>query len=253
MSRLNAVIFGAVAVVIVAGTDFAMLAQAKARAGESYGVMDHIDARLGGVMDFMPGSKLAKALPRPPEGWTVREGTPKDSFLVTELPIDPVQLAGMEAMEAKMIEALPDMQMENRLYQNGATAVYFGVSFLPANLKDAKVARVVTQIFSMFDSQASDVPNPLEGDNPIKKLTGPEMGKAALYYTQIDGQIFISALSSAGDEATLDLLAKVNKDALARLVAEDPTIGQATVGDDAEEKSADCVQKGAAKFCSTNN
>ena len=117
----------------------------------------------------------------------------------------------------------------------------------------AKVARVVTQIFSMFDSQATDVLNPVEGDYPLKKMTGPEMGKAVLYYTQIDGQIFISALSNAGDEATLDLMTGVNKEALARLVAEDPTIGQETIGDAAEEKSDGCVQKGAAKFCSANN
>lgn len=253
MSSLNAVIFGAIAVVVVAGTDFAMVTQAKAKAGESYGLMAHIDARLGDMLDFMPGSKLAKALPTPREGWTVRVGTPQDSFLVTGLPIDPAQLAVMEAMEAKMVEAMPSMQMENRLYQNGDTAIYYGVSFLPASVKDAKVARVVTQMFSMFDSQATAVLNPVEGDYPLKKMTGPELGKAVLYYTQIDGQIFISALSNAGDEATLDLMTGVNKEALARLVAEDPTIGQETVGDAAEEKSDGCVQKGAAKFCSANN
>ena len=135
MSSVNAVIFGAIAVVVVAGTDFAMVTQAKAKAGESYGLKAHIDARLGGMLDFMPGSKLAKALPTAPEGWTVRVGTPQDSFLVTGLPIDPAQLAVMEAMEAKMVEAMPSMQMENRLYQNGDTAIYYGVSFLPANVK----------------------------------------------------------------------------------------------------------------------
>jgi hypothetical protein len=254
MSAKNILIFGITAAAIIAGTDFALAMKSKERAGQAYSFADHISARFGGAMDFMPGTKLAKALPKPPEGWTVRVGTNADSFVVMGTPVDPTKLAAMDALEQKMIADIPTMQMENRLYENGDTAIYYGVNFLPANVKDSKVARIVTQTFSMLDVQATGPINPDDGAYAMKKFTAPEMGEAALYYTQIDGQLFISALSNAGDEATLALMAGVNKDALQTLVKEDPTIGQEAVAEEeAPEKSDGCVQKGAAKFCSSTN
>jgi hypothetical protein len=254
MSTRNMLIFGITAAAIIAGTDFALAMKSKDRAGEAYSFTDHISARFGGAMDFMPGSKLAKALPGAPEGWTVRVGTNADSFVVMGQPIDATQLAAMDALEQKMIAAIPTMQMENRLYQNGDTAIYYGVNFLPANVKDSKAAYVVTQMFSMLDAQATGPINPDDGAFALKKFTAPEMGNAALYYTQIDAQLFISALSNAGDDATLALMAGLNKDALKTLVKEDPTIGQEAVAAEEEPEKADgCVQKGAAKFCSSTN
>ncbi len=253
MSARNILIFGITAAAIIAGTDFALAMKSKEKAGEVYSFTDHISARFGDAMDFMPGSKLAKALPTPPQGWTVRVGANADSFLVMGQPVDPTKLAAMDALEQKMIAALPTMQVENRLYQNGETAIYYGVNFLPADVKDSNVARIVTQTFSMLEAQATGPINPDDGAYAMKKFAGPEMGKAALYFAQVDGQIFISALSNAGDEATLALMAGVNKEALQTLITEDPTIGQAAVAEDKPEKSDGCVQKGAAKFCSSTN
>jgi hypothetical protein len=253
MSIRNALIFGVVAAAIIGGTDFALAMKSKERAGETYSFIDHVNARLGGAMDFMPGSKLAKALPEPPEGWTVRVGTNADSFLAMGLPVDPARLAAMDALEQKMIAGVPGMQMENRLYQNGDTVIYYGVNFLPANVKASRSARIVTQTFSMLDAQATGPINPDDGAYALKKFAGPEMGKAALYFTQIDGQLFISALSNAGDEATVALMAGVDKDALQTLIKDDPTIGQAASAEEEPVKAEGCVQKGAAKFCSSTN
>lgn len=89
----------------------------------------------------------------------------------------------------------------------------------------------------------------------MRKLTAPEMGRAALYYGQIEGQVFISALSNATEAETLALMAGVDKGALRLLILNDPTMGQAPLaGAEAEpDKAKGCVQKGAAKFCSTTN
>ncbi len=253
MSSLNAVIFGAIAAIAVAGTDFVMAMQAKAKVGESYGFWQHFDARMGGVMDLMPGTAVAKAMPDAPDGWTVREAVQKDTFVVAGLPDDPVKLAMMEEVEAKMIEALPGMQMANRLYQNGDMAIYFSVNFLPANIKSAKAAYITSQMFAMFDAQASAPLNPDAGMFALRKYSAPDFGTAAVYYTHVEGQLFISALSNAGDEATLSLMSGLDVDALQKMMAQDPTIGQAKLDDDAAEKADGCVQKGAAKFCAASN
>ena len=59
MSILNAAAFGVVAALIVGGADYAIAM--KKHAGQEYGLLDHIEFRMGAVMT---GSGVAKALPR---------------------------------------------------------------------------------------------------------------------------------------------------------------------------------------------
>ena len=145
--------------------------------------------------------------------------------------------------------------MENRLYQKDGTAIYYGITFLPGNAKTGLVSGVMARMFSGMDAKASAPLNPDDQDFAMRKFSAPELGRAAFYYAQIDGQVFISALSNATEAETLALMAGVDKGALRLLVQNDPTIGQVPlVGAGTElEKAKACVQKGAAKFCSATN
>lgn len=248
MSSLNASIFGVIAALAVGGTDYAIAM--KKHQGTHYSLRDHIEFRFNAAMS---GSKLAQALPRAPVGWDMRDGSTKDSFLVMDLPIDSARLGMMEAVESKMLADSPGLQMENRLYQKGDTSIYYDITFLPSTAKSDRAADVMAQMFSSLDRADAAPLNPDDGDFAVRKISTPEMGRAALYFGQIDGQIFISALSNATEAETLALMAGVDKGALRLLVLNDPTIGQAPIAAAEPDKPAACVQKGAAKFCSSTN
>ena len=250
MSILHASFFGVVAALVVGGADYAMTMNKQE--GREYSLLDHIEFRMG---DLMAGSGVAKALPRAPSGWDVRDASPEDSLRITGQPVDPATLAAIVALNDKMIAALPGLQTEDRVYRMGDAEVFLDISFVPSNMKDARAVKVISQMFSMIDGKATDVAMPHEGAVALRKFSGPEYGKATAYYAVPDGQIFISALSTATEEQTLTLLAGIDQGALQTLVMNDPTIGKApdAVAEKEPEKAEACVQKGAAKFCSSNN
>ena len=245
MSILNAAAFGVVAALIVGGADYAIAM--KKHAGQEYGLLDHIEFRMGAVMF---GSGVAKALPPAPTGWDVRDGEPEDSLRIRGRPVGPVMLAEMAKSDGKFA-ALPGYQTENRLYQKGAVEIFLNISFVPADMKGNVQVKGLMQVFSMIYELAQDVPSQTESAFALRKLSGPEYGKVANYIARPDGQIFISALSTATEADTLALLSGIDNGALQTLVINDPTIGQAA--ETVPEKAVACVQKGAAKFCSANN
>ena len=254
MSVLNAAIFGGVAALIVGGTDYAMAM--KKHVGEDYSLLDHIEFRMGAVMT---GSGVAKALPRAPVGWDVQDATPEDSLRIRGRSVNPAKLAEMAELDEKFA-ALPGYQTESRLYQKGAAEILLNISFAPANMKGTVLVKSLMQVDSMIYELAKDVPGQTESAVALRKLSGPEYGKVANYIAPTDGQIFISALSTATEADTLALLAGIDSGALQTLVTNDPTIGQAAdvaagglPAKTAPEKAVACVQKGAAKFCSSTN
>lgn len=250
MSVMNAAIFGVVAALIVGGTDYAMAM--KKHGGESYSLLDHIEFRMG---DVMSASGVAKTLPRAPKGWEVRDAVPEDSLRITGLPVDPVKLAATLALNDKMIAGIPGLQTKDRLYSMGGAEVFLDITFVPSTMKDAKLVKLISQMFYAIDGKATDVANQAEDAVALRKYNGPEFGKATVYYGQSDGQIFISALSTASDADTLALLAGIDESALQTMVTSDPTIGKEAdaVAVGKPEKAVACVAKGAAKFCSANN
>ena len=149
MSVLNASVFGVVAALVVGGADYAMTI--KKHVGQDYGLIDHIEFRLGSVM---PGSGVAKALPPAPTGWDVRDASIEDSLRMTGQPVDAAKLASMTALNDKIIAAIPGLQTEDRVYQNGEAEVFLDISFVPANMKDSKASRAMAQVFSSVYDQA---------------------------------------------------------------------------------------------------
>ena len=250
MSVLNASVFGVVAALVVGGADYAMTI--KKHVGQDYGLIDHIEFRLGSVM---PGSGVAKALPPAATGWDVRDASIEDSLRMTGQPVDAAKLASMTALNDKIIAAIPGLQTEDRVYQNGEAEVFLDISFVPANMKDSKASRAMAQVFSSVYDQAGQGADVGDGAHLFRKVIAPDAGKAVAYFAAPDGQIFISALSTASEEDTLALLADIDNGVLQLLVINDPTIGQKAdvAAGEAPEKAAACVQKGAAKFCSADN
>ena len=245
MSILNAAAFGVVAALIVGGADYAIAM--KKHAGQEYGLLDHIEFRTGAVMF---GSGVAKALPPAPTGWDVRDATPEDSLRIRGRSGNPTELAEMAELDEKFA-ALTGYQTESRLYHKGAAEILLNISFVPADIKGEVLVKGLMQVFSMIYELAKDVPGQGESAVNLRKLVGPEYGKVANYIARPDGQIFISALSTATEADTLALLAEIDNGVLQLLVINDPTIGQ--VAEAVPEKAVACVQKGAAKFCSANN
>jgi hypothetical protein len=250
MSVSNAAVFGAIAAMVVGGADYALTM--KKHEGQEYGLLDHIEFRMGGVMG---GTGVAKAMPKVPSGWDMREATPEDSLRITGLPVDPTRLAAVTTLNDKIMAAIPGLQTEDRLYKNGEAEIFLDISFVPANVKDSKANRAMTLIFSAAYDQAVAVPDQGDSALDLRKVSGPDYGKATGYFAASDGQIFISALSTASDEDTLALMAGIDIGALQLMVTNDPTIGMETpaVAGAQPEEAKGCVQKGAAKFCSANN
>lgn len=250
MSVLNAAVFGAIAAIVVGGADYALTM--KKHVGQEYGLLDHIEFRMGGVMG---GTGVAKAMPKVPSGWDMREATPEDSLRITGLPVDPARLAAVTTLNDKIMAAIPGLQTEDRLYKNGEAEIFLDISFVPANMKDSKATRAMALIFSMVYDQAVEVADQGDSASDLRKVSGPDYGKAIAYFAPSDGQIFISALSTASEADTLALLAGIDNGALQLLMINDPTIGMAApAAAEAEpEEAKACVQKGAAKFCAANN
>ena len=250
MSAMNASIFGVVAALIVGGTDYAMAM--KKHVGQEYGLSSHIAYRLSGLL---PGSGVAKALPPAPTGWAVRNGLPEDSLRITGKAFDPEKLATAVAIKEKMQAAMPGMQTEDRVYQKGDAEIFLNISFVPSNMMDSKEGRVTKAMFSSIYDTAQTVAESGDAALVFRKVLGPDTGHATAYVAPTDGQIFVSALSTANEKDTLALLAGIDHGVLQMLVINDPTIGKApgAVGDDATAAAVTCVQKGAAKFCSAKN
>lgn len=250
MSVVNAAIFGVIAAFAVGGADYAMTM--KKHVGEEYGLLDHLEFRFSRVMS---GSGVATALPAAPTGWDVRDATIEDSLRITGLPVDPAKLATMTAMNEKLIAAIPGLQTEDRVYQKGDAKIFLDISFVPANMKDIKLVKAMSWTISMVDGNATDVSVQPDSAVAWRRYSGPDYGNAVMYYAVPDGQIFISALSTASEADTLSLLAGVDIAVLQMLVMEDRTIGKpaGVMAEDAPEKAAACEQKGAAKFCSATN
>lgn len=248
MSVLNASIFGVIAALVVGGADYAMTT--KKHVGEEYGLLDHIEFRMG-----VSGSGVAGALPHVPTGWDVRDAPPDDSMRITGLSVDPVKLAAVTALNDKIMAAIPGLQTENRLYKKGDAEIFLEISFVPANMKDSTANRAMAMIFSTVYDRAAEVAGQGDSALRLRKISGPDYGKAIGYFAGSDGQIFISAFSTASEADTLALLGAIDNGALQLLAINDPTIGKdaPAAAEAAPEKTKDCVQKGAAKFCSSTN
>lgn len=241
--------------------DYSLAAKA---AGADYGLARHLEARLAGLDALMPGPALAKALPDAPEGWTARAVTEEDSFLVSGLPATPESLANVRKVEAAMAESIKGMTYARRLYQSGEDMIYLDVTFVPANARGTRGARLSEGLFRLYAARAGEPINPEAGDFALRRYGAPEFGRARLYFAQVGGQVFISALSTAHDPATLAVLAGIDQAALRRMIAVDPTIGEPAVVEKAEtaargsagtkaDPATGCVTRGAAKFCSAGN
>lgn len=250
MSVLNASIFGVIAALVVGGGDYAIAM--KKHAGQEYSLLDHIEFRVGGIIS---GSGVAKALPRAPSGWDVRDATPEDSVRLTGLAMDPVKLAAINALNDKMIAAIPGLQTEDRLYKKGDAEIFLDISFVPANVKDSRPNRAMALIFAAAFDHGVKVTDQGDGTLDLRTVSGPDYGKAVAYFAPTDGQIFISALSTANEAETLALMAGIDNGALQLLQINDPTIGKEApaVAAAEPEKVKACVKKGAAKFCSADN
>lgn len=222
-------------------------------AGPDYGFGAHLNVRTSFVQNLLPQSDLARALPAPPPGWTMRAGRVADSITIAGLPVDPADLEQAQALEAMLVETIPGLQVERRTYEKGAQTIALDVSFVPANARGTQGAQVMEMIFSTLATQAA----PPAGDDPFapQHLTLAEFGAASLYFRVVEGQIFISALSSADEGTTRDLLHGLDRAALRQMIANDPTIGAEPVTEEpiaaseAPQKAPLCTTRGAAKFC----
>jgi hypothetical protein len=252
MKRMLLGLVALLAVTLGGALDYSLAAKA---AGPQYGAGDHLRARTAFVQKLLPQGDLARALPAPPPGWTVREGRDDDSFTVSRLPVDPVQLEQSLALEAAMTASVKGVQVERRLYENGDQAIYLDVTFVPANAKATRGSQMMAFLFATLASQAAP---PADTDSfAPQRLSLPELGAANLYFAAVEGQIYVSALSSADEGVTLDLFHGLDRAALRQMLVEDPTIGKDPVVEDPvatvekPEKTAPCTSRGAAKFCGT--
>lgn len=251
---MRAVILTVVAMVVIGlggALDYSLAAKA---AGTGYGFGAHLTARMNLVKGLLPASDLARAMPAAPPGWTGRAGTDEDSFLARGLPVDPVELAQSQAVDAAMAGSIRGVQVARRTYQSGAQTIYLDITFVPANARATRGARMMDALFQAMAAHAGA--SLTQGDLSVYRLSEPDFGAAALYFGQMGpGAVYVSALSSADEGVTLDLLHGLDLTALAQAVAKDPTIGKAPVTEDPApvaakaEKLSPCTTRGAAKFC----
>ncbi len=239
--------------------DYSLAAKA---AGENYDVLRHVKVRLAGLEALMPAPALAKALPAAPQGWTARAVKETDSFLILGQTPTQVQLANVRKIEDAMQESIKGMQTARRFYQRGEEMIYLDITFVPANAKGTKGARLSSSLFGLYAARAGGPINSEAGAFAVRRYQTKEMGLARMYFAVVGEQVYLSALSNAADPSTLEVLNGVDHAALSQMISDDPTINAPAVVEKADpgkgvpgkaqaEAASGCVTRGAAKFCTS--
>lgn len=257
MERLAGTLFVMILGLAAVGMDY--LAASSKHRGEEYSFSDHLSERTAFVSALMPAGGIAGAMPTAPEGWTARKADSRDGFTMLGIPEDSALLAEWTAFEDRIYPSIEGHRLGRRLYTDGVGHLYLEILYVPGAAAASEGARAVAGVFAALRRGSAQVARSPDGAMALYARALPGADRAQLYFGDIGGQVYVSALSNVSEERALSLLSLADTAALAAMVEEDRAATPAAVagadgfGAAPAPLGGACTMDGARKSCSIGN
>jgi hypothetical protein len=260
-----------VSVSAVIGVDYQ--AALKGKSADSYGLTDHLSARVAGLKTIassvIPASGLDAMMPPAPAGWTVRAAKMEDSFIVMGKPEDKAQLDLMNKIEDATYGAMSGERRARSFYQSGDKVVMLEILFIPAKAVPSDGARRMDLFMGLLEGQSDTTGESLAPGLDLLRLTAAGLGDSTFHMARAGRQVYVTMSSNTSEDEALTLMRGVDAAGLMKLAADDPgptdvapinmpvmaaaraaAPEAAPVGKTPGRLGGTCEKRGAGTFCS---
>lgn len=237
--------------------DFSLTARDRPAGASS--LSDHLAARTGALKSALAAASAGSGVvPQAPEGWTRQRAAYEDSVQAYGTNPPAAEITAGKALEKAMLDALPGYERHYFTYQKDDQIIVLDVVVVPQT-DDTRAGRTAMGTFFRRLAGGSQSYVNLDGVE-LASVQNHATGTGRLILGQMDGLVYISAASNAGDDVTKRLLRGIDVAALRKMIADTKAKSAQQTQSKGEKpgavgsaRSEGCVSSGAAKFCTVND